>query len=363
VLIAREAGAYTFSLTSAGRSRLFARGELLLDAWTRRERGQSFFGAGSKEVTAQVELAAGESLPIAIEYSREGAPALGGLRVGCLAPEPSDLMERAVAAAAACDAAVVVVGLDEEWETEGRDRASLALPGRQAELIERVAAANPRCVVVVNAGAPVEAEWCERVPAVLALWYPGQEGGHALADVLFGAADPGGRLPQTWPARLEDTPAYTSYPGECGVVHYGEGLFAGYRWYDARKTEPRFAFGHGLSYARFEYGELRVDPSRFPVVAEVDVTNAGSRAGREVVQLYRSDVAPRLARPPQELVAFEKLSLAPGETRRVRFELDERAFACWDASTHAWAVEPGERELAAARSSRDVRARARFKIS
>jgi beta-glucosidase len=358
----RESGAYTFSLVCAGKSRLFLDGALAVDDWTGQTPGEAFFGLGSAEVKADVRLEAGRAVEIAVEFSNEGRPMLGGLKVGCMPALPADMIERAERAAADADAAIVVVGLNDEWESEGHDRADLELPGRQVELVERVAAANPRTIVVVNSGAPVRMPWLERVPAVVQLWYPGQECGNALADVLFGDVNPSGRLPTTFPKRIEDTPAFLHYPGEAGKVVYGEGLFMGYRGYDKRRVEPLFPFGHGLSYTRFRYANLRLERERVrsgePVVALLDVANEGARAGQEVVQLYVRDVVSTLTRPEQELRAFAKPELAPGETATVRFELGPRAFAFWDPAQDDWVVEPGEFELRAGASSRDLRARA-----
>jgi beta-glucosidase len=362
----RQSGVHTFALTCAGRARLLLDGELLLECSGRDARGESFYGAGSREKSAQVPLEAGRELRLEVEYANEGSPVLAGLRAACLVPLPEDALERAARAAARADAAVVVVGLHADWETEGRDRESLALPGAQAELVRRVAAANPRTVVVLNCGAPVEADWIDAVPAALVLFYPGQECGNALADVLFGDVNPSGRLPQTWPRRLADTAAHAHYPGAEGRVVYGEGLFVGYRYYDAKRVEPLFPFGHGLSYTRFTYTDLRLARSRVApgerVEVELDVTNTGDRAGQEVVQLYVHDVASRLARPEQELRAFAKLALEPGETKTVDFALEPRALSYWDPSRGGFVAEPGEFELRAGASSRDVRARVRFTL-
>jgi beta-glucosidase len=358
-----ESGTWTFALQSGGKSRLLVDGRVVVDNWSEQTRGDFLFGTGSAEVRGRAELVPARAHEIAVEYSREGA-FMPGLKVGCLPPLPADLLERAVAAASECDAAVVVLGLDAEWETEGNDRADLSLPGRQAELAARVAAANPRTAVVVNAGAPVDLEFAERVPALLWLWYPGQECGNALAEVLFGDANPSGRLPTTFPRRIEDTPAFGNYPGENGAVTYGEGILVGYRWYDARTIEPRFPFGHGLSYSTFAYGPLSLSSAqgRASDALEValDVTNRGPVAGAEVVQLYVGARSPRLARPPRELAAFEKVPLAPGETKTVRFRLDPRDFACYDPARPGWVVEPGDFEIAAGASSRDLRSRARY---
>lgn len=367
---APQDGRFTFSLVSAGKSRLFVEDELLIDNWTHQTQGDAFFGTGSSEVTEQVELAGGQSVALRIEYTKEGAPGIGGLKVGMMLPIADDLMERAVACAEASDAAIVVIGLNNEWETEGSDRQDMELPGRQVELIQKVAAVNPRTVVVLNAAAPIRMDWVDDVPALLDIWYTGQESGNALADVLFGDVDPSGRLPTTFPVRIEDNPAFLNYPGENGIVRYGEGVFVGYRYYDAKRIEPRFAFGAGESYARFRYGDVRVAKesvrSGEVVEVELDVTNTSSREGVEVVQLYLADLETRLARPEQELKAFHKLPLAPGERQTVRFVLDTRALSYWDPAAGDggdWLAEPGEFEVRVGRSSRDIRARTRFTLA
>jgi beta-glucosidase len=362
-----ESGRYTFSLQSAGLTRLLLDGEQRIDNWTHQERGDAFFGAGSSEVTCQVELQAGQPVELVVEFAKvvEALP-LAGIQIGCARPVPDDAMERAVACAAECDAAVVVVGLNSDWETEGRDRRDLELPGRQQELIERVAEANPRTVVVLNAGSPVTLDWAERVPAILDVWYPGQELGNALAELLFGDASPSGKLPTSFPKRLEHNPSYLNYPGENGKVSYGEGLFVGYRYYDRLGLEPRFPFGHGLSYTSFAYGPLRLSRESggldTPLEVSLDVTNTGERAGQEVVQLYVRDVESSLVRPEKELRAFAKLALEPGQTRSVRLELDRRAFAYWDPARSEWVAEPGEFELLCGSSSRDLRQSASYTL-
>ncbi|MBW2315007.1 MAG: glycoside hydrolase family 3 C-terminal domain-containing protein, partial [Deltaproteobacteria bacterium] len=298
-----ETGVYTFSLIVGGRARLLIDGQEVVENWESWEAGESFYGTGSAERTGEVELEAGRAAELEILYSSEGARGIVGLRCGTLLPEPEGLLERAVDAAASADAAVVVVGLNADWETEGRDRETLALPGRQVELVQRVAAANPKTIVVVNAGAPVELPFLEDVPALLQFWYPGQEGGHALADVLFGDTDPGGRLPTTWPVRVEDTPSHPHYPGGEGRVDYGEGVFMGYRGYDAAGRVPALPFGHGLSYAEFAWGDLRVANAKVAageaVAAEIEIRNTSGRRGREVVQLYLSDLDASVPRPPR----------------------------------------------------------------
>lgn len=365
--VARESGTHTFALTVAGKGRLFLEGELAIDQWEAPERGEAFFGLGSTERTAEIPLREGDAVELVLEYSKEGAPFVGGLKLGHLPPLPADMMERAETAAREADAAVVVIGSNREWETEGHDRESLALPGRQAELARRVAAVNPNTVVVVNAGAPVDLAFADAVPALLWAWYPGQEAGHAVADLLFGDAEPGGRLPTTFPVRLEDTPSFPWYPGADGEVVYGEGVFAGYRHYDTKGVTPRFPFGFGLSYTRFALSELTLSRTEaredeLPLEASVEVRNVGDRPGSEVVQLYVHDPEASVPRPEQELRAFAKVALAPGERRRVTLALDARAFAFWHPERRRWVAEPGDYEIRVGRSSRDLPLRARFRL-
>ncbi len=290
--------------------------------------------------------------------------------------DPAALAE-AVAAARGADAAVVFVGLPAWMESEGTDRTHMDLPPAHDALVASVAAVQPNVVVVVVAGAPVRMPWAGTVRALVIAGLGGQAGGAAVADVLTGRADPGGRLATTWPERLEDTPCFLSFPGDPEAVRYGEGVFVGYRHYDTARVAPRFPFGHGLSYARFAWDELAIagrpvadgaslgepHPDGAPLEVSVRVRNVGSRPGSDVVQLYVHDAASRVRRPEQELRAFEKVRLAPGEERRVRFVLERRAFAFWDAVVGAWATEPGTHEIRLARSSRDVVLRARVSLA
>ena len=308
-----------------------------------------------------VPLVAGATYRIEVDVipAAEAAP-ISIFELRCRLPEGDDLIADAVAAVSgvgrdAVDAVIVVVGLDADWETEGKDRTTLDLSGRQDELVESIATAHPRTIVVVNAGSPVRMPWVERVAAIVQLWYPGQEGGHALADVVTGSVNPSGRLPTTFPHRIEDTPAFTSYPGERDEVVYGEGVFIGYRWYDARSIAPRFPFGHGLSYTSFSYGPLTIervdDGSADGWAACVDVTNTGALAGREVVQCYVSDEEASVARPPKELVGFTVVDLAPGATTEARIPFDRRSLSFWDVKAHAWTAEPGRFTVAVGGSS------------
>jgi beta-glucosidase len=337
---------------------VFLDGEQILDMWDQWRPGTAFFGLGSEEIRAQVTMAEGERRQIRMDVScMEKLPAAAGL-LGCIGPMPADAIGAAAGAAADAEVAIVVVGLNMEWETEGVDRISMDLPGQQDELIHAVAAANPRTVVLVNAGSPTSMPWADDVAAVAQMWYLGQESGDAVADVLVGDVSPSGHLPTTFPRRYHDHPAVLNYPGESGRVLYGEGIFVGYRAFDHMGIEPRFPFGHGLSYTSFEYGPATVDHDIIDagtVTVSVPVTNSGGRTGAEVVQVYVADLASRLVRPPQELKGFAKVMVEPGETKTVTIELNERAFSYWDPAEAAWVCEPGEFELRVGSSSRDIR--------
>jgi len=380
-------GDHALTLVQAGRARLLVDGQVVVDGIAQpMPPGEEFFAMGSTEADAVVTMVAGRPVDVAVEWTSEGAVFLSGVKVGVRTPSPGDLMDRAVAAAATADAVVLVVGTSLDWETEGRDRDSMDLPGDQPELIRRVCAANGRTVVVVNSGSVVTSDWAEAAPAVLQAWFGGQEMADALVDVLVGDDEPSGRLPTTMPHRLEDTPAFLSYPGENGRVAYSEGLFTGYRWYEARRLPVAFPFGHGLGYTSFTWGEPSL--GEIPSIAELEagatvtvtlpVTNDGDRAGSEVVQCYVAPTDPRLTRPVRELQGFAKVRLEPGGSADVVVVLDHRAFAYWDPGDpgHSerssrvpvaagqgsgprgepgWYVDPGTYELHMGRSSADIR--------
>jgi beta-glucosidase len=280
---------------------------------------------------------------------------------------PGDAIERAVALAAATDVAIVCVGFGGEWQSEGFDRPDLALPGKQDALVEQVAAANPRTIVVLNTGSPISMPWLEQVAAVVQAWYPGQECGHAIADVLFGDTNPSGKLPQTFPQRLEDTPTYLDFPGENGKVYYGEGLFVGYRYYEKKKIAPLFPFGFGLSYTTFAYSTLSLSAQEIGpddrLQVSVDITNTGQRAGKEIVQMYIRDQQASLQRPEKELKAFAKVQLEPGERKTVTLSIGRDALAYYDDLAHEWVAEAGEFEVLVGSSSQEIQASAMFALT
>jgi beta-glucosidase len=271
-----------------------------------------------------------------------------------------DLVEAAVAAAKAAEVALLYVALPTWKESEGYDRADLDLTDQQVALIQAVCAAQPKSVVILNNGSPVAmSAWIDGPAAILEAWMMGQAGGGAIADILFGRVNPSGKLAETFPLRLCDTPAYINFPGENDVVRYGEGLFIGYRSYDARQVPVLFPFGFGLSYTTFAYSNLRVSSSSFKDVdgltVSVDVTNTGALAGKEVVQVYVHDPESGLVRPPKELKGFAKLALQPGETKTVSIALDFRAFAFYHPGYGQWITEDGAFDILVGASAADIR--------
>lgn len=289
---------------------------------------------------------------------------------GRLRRRPADAAEAlaADAVAAARDAAVVVffAGLPQSAEAEGRDRPDIELPAVQLDLLDRVLEVNQRVVVVLSNGSVVRLSgFADRVPAIVEGWLLGQAGGGALADVLFGRVNPSGRLAETIPLRIEDTPAWTSFPGTGLRVTYGEGIYVGYRWYDARDLAVQYPFGHGLSYTTFAYSGLRVGAGQADGVgltAPVTVTNSGGVAGREVVQCYVSLPGSAVPRAPRALVGFAVVDLAPGESREVELTVARDDLAYWDVRTDRWRVEGGTYRVEVGASSRDLRASAEIEV-
>ena len=222
-------------------------------------------------------------------------------------------------------------------------------------------------MVVLQSGSPVAMPWLDQVAAVVQAWYPGQEAGNSIADVLLGKAEPGGRLPQTFPRRLEDDPAFVNYPGEGGHVRYGEGLYVGYRYYEKKKIEPLFPFGFGLSYTKFRFGALTLSAESIgpgeTVEAAIEVANVGDRAGSTVVQFYISDEQASVSRPDKELKRFVKTRLEPGEKRTITTTFDMRCLAFFDVATKSWKAEPGRFAVLAGSSSADIHAQASFALT
>lgn len=268
------------------------------------------------------------------------------------------LIEQAKEAAGKSEAAVLFIGLPDRYESEGYDREHLSIPANQLALIEAVASVQPNLIAVLSNGAPIEMPWLPKVKSVLEGYLGGQALGGAIASLLFGDANPSGKLAETFPVKLSDNPSYLHFPGDGDVVEYGEGIFVGYRYYDTKNIEPLFPFGHGLSYTEFSYRNLSISSKQVrdteTVEISVNVKNVGARAGKEIVQLYVKDVQSSVSRPEKELKGFEKVHLEPGEETKVTFTLDKRSFAYYDVALKDWHVEAGEFKVLIGKSSREI---------
>ncbi|MEU4416656.1 glycoside hydrolase family 3 protein [Nocardia salmonicida] len=353
-LRADMAGEWQIGFGGVGHIRLDLDGETVLDENMVLDGGDpaaALLDPPQRHVTRA--LAVGDEVDVRVVTSIEEAmPGLGiilGATLGIRRPQRADDEEFAAAVeqARAAEVAVVVVGTTEQIESEGVDRTSLRLPGRQDELVSAIAAANPRTVVVVNSGAPVEMPWRDDVAAVLLAWFPGQEFGAALADVLTGTVEPGGRLPTTWPKTMAEVPVLDTTPVD-GVLDYSEGIHIGYRAWLKAGIEPAYPFGHGLGYTTWETSDLTVQGRNVTLT----VTNTGDRPGKQVVQVYLSRPDSAIDRPVRWLAGFTAVSLAPGETRTVAVTVPARAFQHW--GEHGWESEPGEFIVRAGTSVADL---------
>jgi beta-glucosidase len=309
------------------------------------------------ELRVPIRLEAGREIDVRVDFRPEKR--FVTLRLG-IEPQLDDeqLIEQAAVAASESDIAVVVIGSAEGTESEGSDKTSMVLPGRQDELVRRVAAANANTVVVVNSGMPVLMPWADRVGAIIQVWFPGQAFGEALADTLLGDVEPSGRLPVTVPRDEADSPVLHAHP-EGGDLIYSEGLLVGYRGYDRSGTEPHFAFGHGLGYTEWSYESLTAASESLTAGQDlpllVTIRNDGRRAGREVVQVYLEESDDDPSRPLRVLAAFSPVDVGPGERAEVRLTVPARTFARFDEGRREWVWNPGTYTLRAGRSSRDLR--------
>jgi beta-glucosidase len=358
-------GPYVLGVAGVGMLRVLVDGTPLAEAKTELRRDSVQALSQPPELRVPLQLQAGREVDLLVEHrpnARGPHAGFATLRLG-IAPKLEDdkLMAEAVVAAAGADVAVVVVGSADGTESEGYDRESMVLPGRQDELVRHIAAANPNTVVVVNSGMPVLMPWADEVAAIIQVWFPGQAFAEALADVLVGIAEPGGRLPVSVPRAEADSPVLHAHP-EAGDLVYAEGLLVGYRGYDRKGTEPLFSFGHGLGYTDWVYETLTTATGSIAAGEDlsvvVTVRNSGRRAGREVVQVYLEapDNDPR--RPLRVLAAFGTVDAEPGTNTDVRLTLPGRAFARFDEARHEWVSVPGTYTLCAGRSSRDLRLKA-----
>jgi beta-glucosidase len=359
VLTPDRTGSYAFSVRGSGASRLMVDGDQIA-ALPALAGPEDPFAAWFVDALAEGAVQLTADRPVRIDIEMLCTPGnYHMLRFGCRPPVPADLLDRALAAAREADAVVLMVGTDQDIETESRDRATSSLPDGQDELVERVLDANASTAIVVNAGRAVDLPWAGRASTILYSWLPGHGFGPALAAVLAGDLEPGGRLPITIAASPDDYPAYGTVPDADGRLHYHDAHLVGYRGFDAAGIAPAFCFGHGLGYTDFAYERLTTSASHLDraasLTASVLVRNTGHRDGREIVQLYVSGPAHGIPRAPRQLAAFAAVDVPAGEATTVELRLDRHRLAYWDPRERQWLVEPGEHRLHVGRSSRDVR--------
>jgi beta-glucosidase len=350
VIRAEHSSVYTFVAKGDDGFRLWIDNKLVIDGWKDQPTSQQI---------GTIVLERGNDYAVKLEYYDHTS----GAEIHLGWADNGKTIEKAAKVASSADVAIVCVGFNGEFEQEGQDR-SFELPGGQNELINAVAKANPNTIVIVNGGGNVYMQpWLSNVKGLLHGWYTGQEGGTAIAEILFGKVNPSGKLPDTFEKRWEDNPTYHSYydPDNTMNVNYKEGLLLGYRYYDTKKVEPQFPFGYGLSYTTFTYTKMNVTKTgNHTVTGEVYVKNKGKLDGFEVVQIYVKPLAPSVDRPVHELKAFKKVFVKAGQTVKVNFTLNDSSFSYFDVSKNSWAVDHGQYEIQAATNSRDILATARI---
>lgn len=349
-----EDGIYDFGVSVAGTGKLLIDDEVVVDNTKNQRKGAGFFGYGTVEEKGSKELKAGQTYKVVFQFGSAPTSELnipvfafgpGAFRFGsCRRVSQDELISDAVQLAAQSEQVVIFCGLSSEWEKEGHDREHMDLPPGSDEMISRVLQANPRAVVVIQSGTPVSMPWINSAPALLQAWYGGNETGNGIADILYGDVNPSGKLPLTFPVRLEDNPSYLNFRSERGRVLYGEDIYVGYRYYEKSKKPALFPFGHGLSYTTFSRTKLCVTSFAETITASVTVKNTGSVAGAETVQLWI--IPPKTTevnRPVRELKGFKKVFLEAGEERRVEIVVDQKlATSWWDEQREAWVSESGE---------------------
>lgn len=352
-LLPPKEGNYNIGISGASCGfRLYLDGELLIDEW---EMGtKDNFEAALSAKNRSVGLSLKKDIPVDIKVEFRKNSNRNFIRFEWEIPGNNSL-EQAIKAAEESDVAIIFAGLSNFFEGGANDRKDIHLPGDQNELIARIAKVNASTVVVLINGAPVSMPWVNEVNAIIEAYYPGQEGGNAIANVLFGKVNPSGKLPETFPLKLSDNPAYEYYPGNNDKVNYTEGIFVGYRHYDSRNIEPLFPFGHGLSYTTFEYSNLEVKKSASSTVASFEIKNSGNMDGMEVAQLYIRDVEASEFRPLKELKDFKKIFLKAGEKKEISFEITDDDLSFFSSKLNKWIAESGEFEILIGSSSRDIR--------
>ena len=346
-------GLHEFEIFGIGKCRLLIDGNELIDNWTSMDPGEAFFTFGSASKKGVTNLQKGEAYKIEVQYKFEGS--FPAVYIGCQAPDEVDIFQEALETASHADDVILIVGTNSDWETEGNDRADFNLPANQNKLIEAILEANQNTVVVINTGSPIHMPWEKKAKAIIQTWFAGQEFGNALVDILSGEVNPSGKLPTTYPVKIEDTPAYKNYPGKDLQMNYDEKLLVGHRWYEANSMKPLFCFGHGLSFTTFNYQNLEVTTgSDFVVTCKFEIQNTGDISGLEIAQCYVGFASPLPGEPYKTLQGFVKEEIGANELKKVEIKLGPRNFSFWSVETNTWQIREGSYQILIGSSSENI---------
>ena len=346
-------GLHEFEIFGIGKCRLLIDGNELIDNWTSMDPGEAFFTFGSASKKGVTNLQKGEAYKIEVQYKFEGS--FPAVYIGCQAPDEVDIFQEALETASHADDVILIVGTNSDWETEGNDRADFNLPANQNKLIEAILEANQNTVVVINTGSPIHMPWEKKAKAIIQTWFAGQEFGNALVDILSGEVNPSGKLPTTFPVKIEDTPAYKNYPGKNLQMNYDEKLLVGHRWYEANSIKPLFCFGHGLSFTSFNYQNLEVTTgSDFVVTCKFEIQNTGDISGLEIAQCYVGFTSPLPGEPYKTLQGFVKEEIGANELKKVEIKLGPRNFSFWSVETNTWQIREGSYQILIGSSSENI---------
>ena len=346
-------GLHEFEIFGIGKCRLLIDGNELIDNWTSMDPGEAFFTFGSASKKGVTNLQKGEAYKIEVQYKFEGS--FPAVYIGCQAPDDVDIFQEALETASHADDVILIVGTNSDWETEGNDRADFNLPANQNKLIEAILEANQNTVVVINTGSPIHMPWEKKAKAIIQTWFAGQEFGNALVDILSGEVNPSGKLPTTFPVKIEDTPAYKNYPGKNLQMNYGEKLLVGHRWYESNSIKPLFCFGHGLSFTSFNYQNLEVTTgSDFVVTCKFEIQNTGDISGLEIAQCYVGFASPLPGEPYKTLQGFVKEEIGANELKKVEIKLGPRNFSFWSVETNTWQIREGSYQILIGSSSENI---------
>ena len=346
-------GLHEFEIFGIGKCRLLIDGNELIDNWTSMDPGEAFFTFGSASKKGVINLQKGEAYKIEVQYKFEGS--FPAVYIGCQAPDEVDIFQEALETASHADEVILIVGTNSDWETEGNDRADFNLPANQNKLIEAILEANQNTVVVINTGSPIHMPWEKKAKAIIQTWFAGQEFGNALVDILSGEVNPSGKLPTTFPVKIEDTPAYKNYPGKNLQMNYDEKLLVGHRWYESNSIKPLFCFGHGLSFTSFNYQNLEVTTgSDFVVTCKFEIQNTGDISGLEIAQCYVGFASPLPGEPYKTLQGFVKEEIGANELKKVEIKLGPRNFSFWSVETNTWQIREGSYQILIGSSSENI---------